>query len=105
VAVELVTVTGTRLGDYARVTAARAGLPESGFPVVLCGGVLRHHSPLLRDAILARIPEGRPVTATAEPVVGAVLLAADGAGLRLDRDALGTTLLSWTPGSDDAGAR
>jgi N-acetylglucosamine kinase-like BadF-type ATPase len=94
VAVELVTVAGTRLGDYARVSAARVGLLESGFPLVLCGGVLRHPSPLLRDAILERVPEGRPVTATEAPVVGPVLLAADDAGVRLDLEALGATLQS-----------
>ncbi len=104
-AVELVTAAGTRLGDYARISAARVGLLESGFPLVLCGGVLRHPSPLLREAILARVPEGRPVSAIAAPVVGAVLLAADVAGVRLDPDALGATLLSWATRNDDAGAR
>jgi N-acetylglucosamine kinase-like BadF-type ATPase len=92
VAVELVTVAGTRLGDYARLSAIRVRLLEHGFPLVLCGGVLRHSSPLLREAILERVPEGRPVTAPAAPIVGAVLLAADGAGVRLDREALGATL-------------
>jgi len=106
VAVELVTAAGTRLGDYARVSAARVGLLEGGFPLVLCGGVLRHPSPLLRETILARAPEGRPVSAIAAPIAGAVLLAADGAGVRLDPDALGATLLSWaTRNDDDAGAR
>jgi N-acetylglucosamine kinase-like BadF-type ATPase len=105
VAVELVTVAGTRLGDYTRISAARVGLLEGGFPLVLCGGVLRHPSPLLRDAILAQVPSGRPVTGSAEPIVGAVLLAADNAGVQLELDGLGETLLSWTAGNGDAGAR
>ena len=105
VAIELVTAAGTLLGDYARVSAARVGLLECGFTLVLCGGVLRHPSPLLRKAILAGVPEGRPVSVTAAPIAGAVLLAADSAGLRLDRDALGETLLSWATLNDDAGAR
>jgi N-acetylglucosamine kinase-like BadF-type ATPase len=88
VAFELVTTAGTRLGDYARVAAARIGLAGNPFPLVLCGGVLRHPSPLMRDAIVARVPEGVPVTTAAEPVVGAVLLAADDAGAALDRELL-----------------
>jgi N-acetylglucosamine kinase-like BadF-type ATPase len=104
VALELVTVAGTRLGDYARVSAARVELLETSFPIVLCGGVLRHPSALLREAILARVPEGDPVTATAEPVVGAVLLAADDAGGHPDPDSLITTLLSWGVRNGDVGA-
>ncbi len=104
VAVELVTAAGSRLGEYARVSAARVGLLEGGFPLVLRGGVLRHPSPLLREAILARVPTGRPVSGSAEPIVGALLLAADDAGVRLEFDGLGETLLSWAPGNGDSGA-
>ena len=101
VALELVTVAGERLGEYARVSAARVGLDGTAFPLVLTGGVLRHPSPLMRDAIIARVPEGVPVTATVEPIVGAVLMAADDAGLTLDRDRLAADYLS----SNYAGAR
>jgi N-acetylglucosamine kinase-like BadF-type ATPase len=94
VAHELVTVAGRRLGDYARVAAIRVGLAGSSFPLVLCGGVLRHPSPLMRETIVARVPEGIPVTATAEPIVGAILMAADEAGAALDRGALATAFLS-----------
>jgi len=94
VAHELVTVAGARLGDYARVSAARVGLTGSPFPLVLTGGVLRHPSPLMREAIVARVPHGVPVTSTAEPIVGAVLMAADAAGVPLDRDAFATSYIS-----------
>jgi N-acetylglucosamine kinase-like BadF-type ATPase len=94
VAHELVTVAGTRLGDYARVSAARVGLTGSPFPVVLSGGVLRHPSPLMRETIVARIPEGLPVTGTAEPIVGALLMAADTADVAADRVALAAAFLS-----------
>ena len=70
----------------------RVGLLESGFTLVLCG---RRPAAPVADrcgtAILARVPEGRPVTATAEPVAGAVLLAADAAASRA-RPALGDLL-------------
>jgi N-acetylglucosamine kinase-like BadF-type ATPase len=103
VAVEIVRTAGTRLGDYGRISAARVGLVEC-FTVVLCGGVLRHPSALLRETILGRLPAGRPVEATAEPVVGAVVMAADAAGVSLELDAVNTALLSWTPGNVSAGA-
>src|SRR5262249_53306697 len=92
VALDLVTLAGTRAGGYARISAGRVGLLGTGFELVLCGGVLRHRSPIMRDAILAQVPQGRPVTAQAEPVVGAVLLAADAAGVTLNGSA---GLRSW----------
>ncbi len=95
VAVEIVTTAGTRLGDYGRLSAARVGLAD-GFTIVLCGGLLRHPSPILREAILARLPAGRPVEAITEPVVGAVLLAGDSVGEMLDANILAARLLSWT---------
>jgi N-acetylglucosamine kinase-like BadF-type ATPase len=94
VAHELVTVAGGRLGDYARVSSVRVGLAGRPFPLVLTGGVLRHPSPLMREAIVERVPDGVPVTSTAEPIVGAVLMAADEAGIALGRDDLATAYLS-----------
>jgi N-acetylglucosamine kinase-like BadF-type ATPase len=77
------TVAG-RMGDYARVCAARTGLLGAPFPLVLCGGVLRHPSTLLRSVLHSRIPEGRPVYPDVDPVAGAVLIAADLVGARPD---------------------
>jgi N-acetylglucosamine kinase-like BadF-type ATPase len=94
VALELVTVAGRRLAEYARVAAARVGLSGNPFPLVLSGGVLRHPSRLMRDTIVAHVPEGVPVTATVEPVVGAVLLAADAVGTPIEREALGAAFLT-----------
>jgi N-acetylglucosamine kinase-like BadF-type ATPase len=71
-----------RMGDYARVCAARTGQLGAPFPLVLCGGVLRHPSPLLRSVIGSRLPDGRPVYPDVEPVTGAVLIAADRVGAR-----------------------
>ena len=73
-----------RMGDYARVCAARTGQDGASFPLVLCGSVLRHSSPLLRSVLLSRVPDGEPVYPDVEPVAGALLLAADRVGLRPD---------------------
>ncbi len=77
------TVAG-RMGDYARVCASRTGQLGAPFPLVLCGSVLRHPSPLLRSVLLSRIPDAQPVYPDVEPVAGAVLLAADRVGARPD---------------------
>ncbi|HEX3291059.1 MAG TPA: BadF/BadG/BcrA/BcrD ATPase family protein [Gaiella sp.] len=73
------TVAG-RMGDYARVCAERTGQLGAPFPLVLCGSVLRHPSPLLRSVLLSRVPHAEPVFPDLEPVAGAVLLAADRVG-------------------------
>lgn len=102
VAHDIVTLAGTRLGDYARTCAAKTGLLGPGFPLVLSGGMLRHPSTLLRESILARVSEAEPVRAAVEPVAGAVLLAGDDVGLQLDLDKLRATLPSWPPRNDHA---
>jgi N-acetylglucosamine kinase-like BadF-type ATPase len=79
---------GRALGDQARVCAERVGLLGAPFPVVLGGGVLRHPSRLLAHRVLERLPEGRPLEATAEPVVGTLLFAADRAGVAVDETPL-----------------
>ncbi len=84
VAREIVEAVAGRMGDYARVCAERTGQAGAAFPLVLCGSVLRHHSPLLRSALLSRVPDGEPVYPDVEPVAGALLLAADRVGVRLD---------------------
>jgi N-acetylglucosamine kinase-like BadF-type ATPase len=84
VAATIVETVAGRMGDYAQVCAERTGQLGAPFPLVLCGSVLRHPSPLLRSALLARVPDGRPVYPDVEPVAGAVLLAADRIGARPD---------------------
>jgi N-acetylglucosamine kinase-like BadF-type ATPase len=88
VAISIVETVAARMGDYARVCADRTGQLGAPFPLVLCGGVLGHPSPLLREVLHARIPTARPVYPDVDPVAGAVLLAADRIGARPGLDQL-----------------
>jgi N-acetylglucosamine kinase-like BadF-type ATPase len=83
---------GTMLGDYALVAARKVGLEGTPFPLVLTGGVLRHPSPLLRAALVARVhttsPGAQPIKSRFEPVVGAVLLALEATEVCVDETIL-----------------
>jgi N-acetylglucosamine kinase-like BadF-type ATPase len=100
VARDIVGSAGRRLGDFARVCAERTAQTGSEFPLVLCGGVLRHPSALLRESIVSSVPGAVPVYPSVEPVVGAVLLAADEIGARPSLDRLAEAVLSL-PSLDD----
>jgi len=91
------TVAG-RMGDYAWVCASRTGQLGAPFPLVLCGSVLRHPSPLLRSVLLSRVPDAQPSYPDVEPVAGAVLLAADRVGARPDVARLRAPLAVAEPG-------
>ncbi len=92
VAREIAEAVAGRMGDYAQVCAVRTGQDGTAFPFVLCGSVLRHPSPLLRSALLSRVPHGEPVYPDVEPVAGALLLAADRVGARPDLTPLRASL-------------
>src|SRR3954452_9617298 len=72
-ALNLVTSHGHALGDYASLAARKVGLTGSAFTLVLAGGVLRHPSPLLSDALIERVqktsPAAHPVSSRFEPAV------------------------------------
>jgi N-acetylglucosamine kinase-like BadF-type ATPase len=91
VAADIVERAGGHLGDHAGVCARETGQLGSPFPLVLAGGVLRHSSTLLREAILRRVPDARPLYPTVEPVAGAVLLAADRVGAHPGLDRLASS--------------
>ncbi|MGI9116681.1 MAG: N-acetylglucosamine kinase [Gaiellales bacterium] len=74
---------GTVLGQQAAVCARACDFAD-GFPLVLVGGVFRHPSPLLRDAVRAVVPAGVPVEAAWEPAVAALLRAFDALGTSVD---------------------
>jgi N-acetylglucosamine kinase-like BadF-type ATPase len=88
VARRIVEEQGIQLGDYALAAARRVGIEGTPFPLVLTGGVFRHPSPLLPDTIIARVrttsPDAHPVRSRFEPAVGALFLALEAAGVRVD---------------------
>lgn len=88
----IVETVAARMGDYAQVCATRTGQDGAPFPLVVCGSVLRHPSPLLRSVLVSRVPDGEPVYPAVEPVAGAVLLAADKVGARPELASLGAPL-------------
>ena len=106
VALNLVREHGAGLGKIALVGMRAVGLGTTPCPLVLAGGVFRHPTNVLEDAIVATIrshaPDVRPMRSLAEPVVGVVLQALSEAGMTLDqplRDRVMTeiplTLLSY----------
>lgn len=70
------------MAGYVRAASRRVGHPGRGVTLVVTGGVLRHHCTDLVDCLARALPEFRLVRASVEPVYGALLLAADEAGLR-----------------------
>ncbi len=101
VARELVLAQAAALGDYAVSAARMVGLGAAPFALVLSGGVFRHASMLLRDAIVARtqavLPTAQLVAAEFEPAVGALMLALEAAGTTID-DAVRAQLRATRPG-------
>jgi N-acetylglucosamine kinase-like BadF-type ATPase len=83
---------GRALGDYAVAAAAKIELDDAEFPLVLTGGVFRHAGTILPGAIVERVratyPQVRPVVMADEPVVGAVMLALEAAGVSIEPSVL-----------------
>lgn len=79
---------GAAVGDYALAAARRVGVLAQPFSLALTGGVLRHTGPLLATTIVERVqsvaPQAQPIVSRFEPVVGALLLAFDTAGIAVD---------------------
>ena len=84
---------GRALGHYAIIAARKVGLLEESFPLVLTGGVLRHPSPFLSEALLGCVREAAPgmraIQSRFEPAAGAVLLALDALSIQSDATLLG----------------
>ncbi len=75
---------GRALGDYALAAARRVGIEGTAFTLVLAGGVFRHPSKLLEDAIIERVrttsPDVRPTRCRFEPIIGVLFTALEAAG-------------------------
>jgi N-acetylglucosamine kinase-like BadF-type ATPase len=89
VALRVVQEHGAGLGSIARVAIGKVGLEHTAAPLVLAGGVFRHPSTVLEDAIVASVrqaaPDIRPVRSLAEPVIGVMFQALLAAGITLDQ--------------------
>jgi N-acetylglucosamine kinase-like BadF-type ATPase len=92
VAVKIATEHGAALGDYVLAAARQVDIEREPFTLVLAGGVLRHASRLMPEALIARVqsvsPGVTPVYSIFEPAVGALLLAFDAAGITVDEPLL-----------------
>ena len=101
VARAIVQAHGAALGDDALAAARRVGIAEHPFTLALTGGVLRHPSPLLREAIVAQVRASsaavRVVADSFEPVVGALLVAYEHLGLVPGESVLGRLQSSLPP--------
>ena len=88
VALRVVREHGAALGNIALAAARKVGLEGTPFPLVLAGGVFRHPTMVLQDAIVARVrttsPDIRPTRSPAEPVVGVLIQALAVAGTHID---------------------
>jgi N-acetylglucosamine kinase-like BadF-type ATPase len=84
---------GHALGDYALVAAHKVGIENEPFHLVLAGGVMRHRSSLLRDAIIARVhdssPDARVSNDAMEPAIGAVMLALEAQAITITPEVRG----------------
>ncbi|MEO8971321.1 MAG: BadF/BadG/BcrA/BcrD ATPase family protein [Ktedonobacteraceae bacterium] len=91
---------GVALGNYALVAARFVGLEGTAFRLVLAGGVLRHPSPLLADAIIARVrttsPDVQPIRYRFEPIIGVLFTALEAAEVAIN-DALLENLIPTIP--------
>lgn len=77
----IVTEHAELMAGYVRTASRRVGHPPTGVTLVVTGGVLRHHCTDLVDRLGMALPDFHLVRASVEPVYGALLLAADAAGL------------------------
>jgi hypothetical protein len=81
--------------------ARRVGIEGKPFPLVLTGGVLRHPSPLLAEALIARVhttsPEAQPCRSRFEPAIGALLLALEASGVGVNEAVLAAITRTMPP--------
>ena len=88
----IVAAHGDELGEYALAAARRVGLAGQPVHLVLAGGIFRHAAPLLAQALVARVRTTSPgvtvIRSAFEPVVGALLLACEQHGVRVDERVL-----------------
>lgn len=96
VARQIVEEHGKALGNYALAGARYVGLEGTAFTLVLAGGVLRHHSSLLADAIVAQVrttsPQVKPTRYRFEPIIGVLFTALENAEVAISEAVLGNLI-------------
>jgi N-acetylglucosamine kinase-like BadF-type ATPase len=101
VAIEIIVKQGVALAEYATTLIRRFDMQDLAFDVVLSGSVFKGQGPWLNDTITQKVhqvaPRARIVRAEFEPVVGAVLLAYDAAGVAVT-DQMYERLAETAPG-------
>lgn len=94
---------GARLGDIAVVAARKVGIVDTAYPLILAGGVFRHPSRTLENAIVERMrmasPLIQPVRSAHEPIVGVLLEALAAAGVTADQTHLARVYSTLPEGS------
>jgi N-acetylglucosamine kinase-like BadF-type ATPase len=79
--------------EYVLAAARQVGLEADPFVLSLSGGVMRHPSRLLGETIVSMVcrtaPEVQPVLSRFEPIVGALFMALEAAGVAIDEGVLG----------------
>jgi N-acetylglucosamine kinase-like BadF-type ATPase len=92
VALRVVREHGEALGDIALAAARQVGLEGTAFPLVFAGGIFRHPTTVLEEAIVARVrttsPLIRPIRSRAEPIAGVLVEALGAAGVAVTPDML-----------------
>lgn len=87
-ALTIVQTLGHELADYALAAVRQVGMVGTSFTLVLNGGVFRHDSTTLLDAVLEQIrvsvPDVQIVSSELEPAAGALLLAFEAGGIAVD---------------------
>ena len=82
---------GRELGVNANLVAERLGLAGSDYELVLSGGLFRSTTKILMDPLVATVrtvsPDVKPIRLVRPPVVGAVLLAFELAGVPVEETA------------------
>ena len=101
VARQIVTAHARALGDTALAAARQVGIEAQPFSLVLTGGVFRHPSARLTDALVARVQEDTPdlrvLKSGLEPVFGALIIALQAVGVATDEAVLANLVNSSPP--------
>lgn len=102
VALTIVQQHGEALGTYAQAAARYVGIEGTAFTLVLAGGVFRHPSPLLSNAVIERVrttsPAIRPTFCRFEPIIGVLFTALEKAEVTIN-EALLEKLIPTIPDS------